>query len=132
MIFYNLMKGLSNLVVWAKTIWKDRDFDYYFIYSLLLFKLKRVLKNLDHTEVSSPPLIEAIALLERLAEEEYYEETWVRLNVQRGKFDWDSAEDESQIAKMVKETQFLSDKQRREDRENLFLLLSKNIENWWD
>lgn len=132
MIFYNLMKGLSNLVVWAKTIWKDRDFDYYFIYSLLLFKLKRVLKNLDHTEASSPPLIEAIALLERLAEEEYYEETWVRLNVQRGKFDWDSAEDESQIAKMVKETQFLSDKQRREDRENLFLLLSKNIENWWD
>ena len=132
MIFYNLKKGLSNLVVWAPTIWKDRDWDFCFIYSLLLFKLKRVLKNLDHTEGTSPPLIEVITLLERLIKDDYYGEAWEGLGVQIGKIDWDDTEEKSQITKMVKETHYLSDRQRAEDKENLFLLLSKNIEKWWD
>lgn len=41
-----LRKGLFNLYAWFWIVWTDRDYDYYFIYKLLRFKLRRIRKTL--------------------------------------------------------------------------------------
>lgn len=38
--FRNIFDGIKNLIKWFPIIWKDRDWDYYFIYDVLKFKLK--------------------------------------------------------------------------------------------
>lgn len=34
------IRGIANLWVWIPIIWKDRDYDYYYIQKVLHFKLK--------------------------------------------------------------------------------------------
>lgn len=39
-IHYEIKYGISNLITWFPIIWKDRNFDHYFILELLKHKLK--------------------------------------------------------------------------------------------
>lgn len=38
-IYYNIYYGIINLINYFPIIWKDRGYDYYFIYQLLQHKL---------------------------------------------------------------------------------------------
>ena len=40
-IFRTLKIGISNLWAWLPIIWKDRDWDSWFIYQIIEFKLRR-------------------------------------------------------------------------------------------
>jgi len=44
-IYHNLKDGITNLVYYFPEIWKQRDFDGAFIYTLLLRKMKRLQKR---------------------------------------------------------------------------------------
>jgi hypothetical protein len=49
--YFNLIKnGVSNIIYWSDVIWKDRNWDYFYIYKILSHKLKAQLK---HTEFSN-------------------------------------------------------------------------------
>lgn len=45
-IHKDIYKGISNLISYFYIIWCDRNWDHFFIYRLLIFKLKRVSKTL--------------------------------------------------------------------------------------
>ena len=47
-IFINLIYGIRNLIKWFPIIWKNREWDHYYIYEILKFKLEnqsQYLKN---------------------------------------------------------------------------------------
>ena len=72
--------GIRNLFTWLPIIWKDRDWDKYFIMETLLFKLKRHRQYMiDYGHVVNDKQIasitECIDLLEKVHNEwEFYEE----------------------------------------------------------
>jgi len=32
--YYNIKNGVSNLIKWTPTIWKDRDFDHFYFHEI--------------------------------------------------------------------------------------------------
>jgi hypothetical protein len=43
-IKYKLVYGIKSLILWFKAIWKDRNWDYYYLFEILRFKLNLMLK----------------------------------------------------------------------------------------
>jgi hypothetical protein len=41
-LYRDIKQGISNMVAYAPLIWRDRDWDYEFLYRMLLFKMKRM------------------------------------------------------------------------------------------
>lgn len=79
-----LFEGISNLFVYTKTIFKDKDHDQYYFYALMEKKLKRMLlyyqsqKHLsDESYVQRIVSVKrAIALIEKVKTEFYLTETF--------------------------------------------------------
>lgn len=43
--YYNIKNGIHNFIVWAPTIWKDRQFDEHYYYQILYRKLELMYKE---------------------------------------------------------------------------------------
>ena len=41
-MFKNIKRGIKNIIYWLPIIWKDRDWDYYYIYIVLKHKLQNL------------------------------------------------------------------------------------------
>lgn len=82
--WWEFKQGISNLYYYFKVIWKDQNFDYSFIDSLLLAKLKRTKDYLDKNIYYSmdkkviQSLKICIDILER-KEKDFYYNTFVHL-----------------------------------------------------
>lgn len=104
--FRSVKTGIKNLIKWFPIIWKDRDWDYYFIYAILHKKLNNMEKFYssdkawasDSKDVAEQ-IKEAKVLCKRLMDEDY-------INI--------------------------VDKKKEEDKNKLFDIINKNINNWWD
>ena len=77
-IYYNIYYGIINLINYFPIIWKDRGYDYYFIYQLLQHKLKLTSKNLQKygNFVNSEREVEVLNTIIKLIEREqtsYYD-----------------------------------------------------------
>ena len=77
-IYYNIYYGIINLINYFPIIWKDRGYDYYFIYQLLQHKLKLTSKSLQKygNFVNSEREVEVLNTIIKLIEREqtsYYE-----------------------------------------------------------
>ena len=44
----DLKYGLKNLIKWFKTIWKDRDWDHYYLELMMLKKLKGIRSSIEN------------------------------------------------------------------------------------
>jgi len=88
--FTDFIKGIKNLYRWFPIIWKDRDWDSYFIFEILIFKLKNTAKYNDsinfHTNAKrdSQRMMTCVRLIERI-EEDYYSTEW--LDYETAKFE---------------------------------------------
>ena len=154
---YNIRYGIENLIRWFPVIWKDRDWDHYFLYVILHHKLKRMEHlhiHYSHLTSGSQTVKEiktCINLLDRLLKDEYYENASIEYNKKWGKpkFDWiptDSVYSKLQIKQKhvkteeekLKETKHFSRvcdherNMRKQDIEYLFHYMSKHVEGWWD
>lgn len=82
--------GVQNLFAYFKIIWFDRDWDYYFIESLLLFKLKRtrnhIAKHQNHVdwEKTVKSIDFVIKALERIHADTYREKAEKELEEKYG------------------------------------------------
>lgn len=97
---------LKNLFRWIPVIYRDRDWDHYYIYEILKFKLKNQAEHLKNSEYSDfdreyERLQTIIKLMDRV-QNEYYIETL-----------WDL-------------------QQHNKARKLLFKMLEENIEKYWD
>lgn len=51
-LWFNIKGGIPSLLKWTKIAWRDREWDYSFIYDALRFKLENTLKYIDKNKTS--------------------------------------------------------------------------------
>lgn len=82
--FYHkdLYRGIKNLIQWFPVIWKDRDWDSYYIFQILEHKLKLQAKGIAKRDIhvnaqrDAEIMMTCVRLMEKVREE-YYESEWM-------------------------------------------------------
>jgi hypothetical protein len=80
-LFHKIKNGIINLIYWFPIIWNDRNWDTFYIYNILQFKLKRQYKALTSNKAISihenlGRMKICIELIERLKTNYYETEAW--------------------------------------------------------
>ena len=76
----NFFKSIHNLIIWFPVIWKDRDYDYVYIYDVLQMKLNKqaqFMKKSNYTESSlrdAELMLTCVNLIELIKTEHYIDE----------------------------------------------------------
>jgi hypothetical protein len=115
----NFIQKIKNLIRWFPVIYKDRDWDHWFIYQILKTKLKYQSEHLrkhgyhDSSESDADRIDLCIRLIEKVQNEEYL----------------DVALRESQWTMQSMEA---AEQKHNKARKLLFKVLEQNIERWWD
>lgn len=134
MLYKNIKYGLINLIKWLPVIWRDRDWDYCYIYDLLYFKFSNMEQLFDDCQVNKKRLREikiAKNLAKRLSAEDYLSKA-IKDWSKKYKADFLSRSDNSNIArKRIKKYCEHADFMKQQDKEYLFNLISKRINSWW-
>jgi hypothetical protein len=120
---YNcLVDGIKNLWKWRKTIYRDRDWDYWYIYEILKTKLRfqaEYMLNHGVTEKSTEvakQLLGCAEMIDKIQNEYYIDEAIQGLgNKQWSNEMWDEGT-----------------KKHEEVKTKLYKTIQDNIETWWD
>jgi glutamate synthase domain-containing protein 2 len=117
----SIIEGLQNLWKWRKVIYKDRNYDHWFIYEILKTKLKfqaEYMQKHGITESSSEvaaQIFECVDLIDKVQNEYYIDEA---LNIE------DKNWSDDKFNEAIKKDE--------EAREQLFLKLKNQLSQWWD
>ncbi len=117
-LFRSFWYGVKNLIIWFPIIWKDRWWDYYFLFVLLRKKLSIMEKNFRkygmylYAEKDADKMKKCLLVLNRLIEDDY---------------DVRASEKNS-----MKERKYHAEYLKQQDIDYLFDTLRKNILTWWD
>lgn len=151
--------GIKNLIIWFPIIWKDRNWDHWFLYKMLKFKLSRMEKYHRkygialRSEIKANEMKTCVNLLDRLIEDNYGDMTFKKHNEKWGEIeiDWVPYKDRDDLVKCLitrtnvkdEEDEKLERKQFirlckhesnliKQDIEYLFNIMNKQIQSWWD
>jgi hypothetical protein len=111
--------GVKNLYKWFWVIWKDRDWDHYYILEVLKFKLEKQAKYLSevgcHTTAQRDAelMMTCVRLINKLQKEEYYDEMYEHRPI---------------TLKIASKYRAKHNKAKR----LLFKIMNDRIEEWWD
>ncbi len=115
----NFIQKIKNLIRWFPVIYKDRDWDHWFIYQILKTKLKyqsehlRKCGNHVSADYDADRIDLCIRLIEKVQNEEY-------LDVALREPQWNMQSMEA------------AERKHNKARKLLFKVLEQNIERWWD
>lgn len=118
----NILTGLKNLWKWRKVIYKDRDWDSWYIFEILKTKLKFQAEHFikygyhESSSVEAKRMLECVDLIDKVQNEYYIEEGIKGLS----DLEWSDA--------MFKEATEKHD----EAKKRLFEMIEDNIERWWN
>ncbi len=156
---YNIKYGIKNLIQWFPVIWKDRQWDNFFIYIILRRKLhlteQLTRKYGHHTKhiQDADKIKKCVIILDRLIEDDYNENVYRNHDKKwgDGKMIFTDSTEYPQCSKLdikyenvkTKEDEKLQTKEYRilmnkpqdlinQDLDMLFKLMRKNIQTWWD
>jgi len=107
--------GIKNLIKWFPIIWKDRQWDHYFIHVILKHKLSLMRNHFIKYNIHRNSLLDAkkmdlcVKLLNRIIAEDYYHK------VDQGLESYEKAED------LIEQ-----------DLDLLYKTIRKNVRGWWD
>lgn len=114
----DIIARLKHLFKWLPVIWKDKDWDHFYIYEILKFKIKNQADHIQgngltefNREYERIQLI--LRLLDKVQNEEYIDEFF------------------SVKEKTVERFEFAY-QQHYKARKLLFKLIEQHIEHWWD
>lgn len=144
-----IKRGFENLFTWLPIIWRDRNYDYEYIYKLLQKKLLLTLNELkkDHYDEEEYQIEACLMLLDKLIDNKYGEGIYDAFDAKWGNasfvknqeniieltyFHAKTSEEKEQNRKEFLACVELEEKERARDRVKLFNLLSENIESWWN
>jgi hypothetical protein len=102
----NLIQGIKNIIKWISIIYKDRDWDYYYILETLKFKLsnqsKYTLNKSRHINASKDAKMMdlCIKLISKI-QDEYYLSEWLDYEVVEHKYE--KVEDNSSLFRLKTE-----------------------------
>ena len=111
--------GVKNLYKWFRVIWNDRDWDHYYIFEVLKFKLEKQANHLaengfhNNAQRDAELMMTCVRLIDKLQNEYYYDEL-CKSGVRS------SEAVKNVIAKHKKAKRLL------------FKILEERIEEWWD
>lgn len=109
-VYYDIKYGLQNLWAYKRIIWKDRDWDFYYLHLLMRFKLDRMQKQMDENGCSTASPLNAkqmryaIFLLDRINAGRYHEHVGYKKAYEM----------------------------EANDYRRLYRFLEKNVQKWWD
>lgn len=115
--WHNIKIGLGNFKYWVGTIYLDRWWDHFYLYSILRHKLVHIEKNFRehgvaiHTEKELKKIKICILLLDRLLNDAY--------------IDYSKREN-------IRESLEKEERMTNQDLDLLFKILRKQIRSWWD
>ena len=157
--FYRDIKtSIKNLIIWFPIIWKDRQWDHWFIYEILYKKLslmEHFIRNHGYhvrAEQDADNIKTCALLLKRLKDDEYHENAFKQHYKKWGEpdFDWRESdrrdlsklhikydkvkteEDKIQERKDFKIACEREELLKQQDLDLLFTLMGKHIQTWWD
>lgn len=152
--FRRTKDSIVNLVKWAPIIWCDRDWDQYYFFEMLRFKLENMEKFFKsdkalsvESKKSAVEMKKCVNLLDRIIKDNYAEYEYEKHDKKWGEFFFKKVENRRGSiltrANVTPETEekerkeFLSiaekeDYLRKQDISYLFHLLNKHILTWWD
>lgn len=120
MKYLGIIEGIKNLIKWFPVIWKDREFDYRYLYEVMYFKLRDMEKffNSDDTfsedaKVYAGEIKECADLLLTIKNEETSDKYW---------------NEEIGFNLPIEDL----DKIEQEEIDRFFALMAKRICWWWD
>jgi hypothetical protein len=114
------IRKIKNLIRWAPIIWKDRDWDYYFIYEILKHKFtfteQYIRKDGVHVfnNKDADSILKAIEMIDKV-QTEYHLDKYL-----------------SEATEWTTEGMNKAAKDHDKARRELFKHLNNNIEKWWD
>lgn len=121
-LWYDIVRGVSNLAIWFSVIWKDRWWDHHFFFVILHKKLSLMEKNFrkhgcyTRAEKDADKMKIVVNLLDRIIKDEYFE----------------NADKDSKMKPHYKTVFEKEDELIKQDIEMTFKLLKKYIRSWWD
>jgi len=151
--------GIKNLIKWFPVIWKDRDWDQWFLYKILYFKLKemeynqRVYGHHVNNEKVADQIKTCKLLAKRLIDNDYLENSTYRLDKKWGEhtMTFIPCEDNPEfLTAEFKTENAITDKEKKQenkermvaykhsdylenqDLDMLFKNIRKHIQGWWD
>ena len=111
--------GIKNLWKWFPIILKDRDWDYYYIFQVLKFKLEKQAKHLgkrnwhESSKRDAEIMMTCVRLINKLQNEEYFEAYY---------------DSKPMNNEMINKCLAQHSKAKR----LLFRIMEEKIESWWD
>lgn len=148
---HNTKQGIKNLIKWIPVIWKDRDWDEYYFFEVIRFKLEqmeelqRCYGNSVNSEQYANEIKLAKLLSERICKGGYLDNALFWYEKEYSDDDLITFEDiEGSTSKRIKFTENKrqrsmfskagehSDKMEKQDIDYLFEYLNKHIQKWWD
>jgi len=155
--FGSIKDGIENLIIWFPVIWKDRDWDQFYLYIILrkkLINMEKYQRKYGISTVSEKTADEikvCVNLLNRLINDDYMEtvfrkhdEKWGEINIEfepytdnlsKALMTRENVLTEKNKEDEVKEFKRLckhEDMLRKQDVEYLFHLMNRHIQGWWD
>lgn len=150
--YYNVKNGISNICKWLPVIWKDRNWDYYFIYVILHKKLT-LMKNtfnsdkvhIENNDIIVDEINIVLKSLDNLIKDNYCDEEYEEYYNERGEMKFEKTENgmyrlvddrpEEEIKKSNKKLHELFSKEemlRNKDLDIVFSTMKDKILGWWD
>ena len=149
--YYKTKHGFRNLIVWFPVIWKDRNYDDYYLLKLIDYKLSLIAKEMKGTFVGDEDEIKIInsirEVINRITADDYCQEEWEKhketygelvpkINKTLETIDFvyskvDTKEKEESGNKELYRIMDLEEGRRRRDVEFVFNGIRDNIRKWW-
>lgn len=122
----NLVTGIRNLIKWAPIIYRDRNWDHWFIYEMLKTKLQHqadyFLKHghLENSVKYAEQMLKCIEMINVVQNEKIIDDYLFSIDPygNEEELNWNK----------LKEI----DQKQQQAKEDLFKFLEQNIEHWWD
>lgn len=153
-IRYDIPYGIQNLFKWFSIVWKDRDWDYAYIFIVLKFKIHNTALNIvkygesvDNNQKIKYMLL-AEKLIDYISQEHYLQNSLNMLSNKWGHYDFEnnniyeqlffsrqkikSDQDKLEYKEDFSKAFILADKQHNKAKRLLFNILNEHIETWWN
>ena len=156
-ILYDIQHFFRRIVQfskWIPTIWKDCQWDQAFVFDLLQKKLELMkefysgnLPNIADKDDVAQEIEDVLVILRRIRANDYLIVALEKFDKKYPDYSWDIKtepdpddpmlsiwvdNDTEDQTKMKRKAYRESDKMEQKDLDDLFILLRKNIQNWWD